>query len=276
MERKKSNKGKNEVAEIPDKSHERLGPTLLAHLDSRWQKSGLGIEIWNPGVTAVQNRWGERYSTCSLTAAQGWNATLLPGNGGHTPEVDKTSSDLWEIQVGHHGSSVFEERWVFCAWPTSDWSKEGDGKAAAEAKNTNCPNSGWNQHLHEPWTQPAPHLGSCSAHIPQTRHYSHSCPLFISCQPTLLNWALPQQRTTFFWAAPSSPAKQNPVSGWTTLSDERQFLPTSKAQLLKLSELFFFSPYPVCKQHKLVIKKIQPSESFMMVWAREKFADQRL
>lgn len=38
--------------------------------------------------------------------------------------------------MGPHGSSMSGEREAFCTWSTSGWSKEGGGKAMAEAENT--------------------------------------------------------------------------------------------------------------------------------------------
>lgn len=188
----------------------------------------------------MQCRWWEQ------------NASVLPGRD--TPEGHKTFCVLWEIQVGHYGSNAFEERGSFCAaW---GWSRAGGGQEEHKAKHTSL-----SHNLVE--RSPGFRLRCHSGNIPQTWHHYSSHPLLLPSEPILLNWAPhpPQINKILYQAA---------QHWWMLVS------PNNKAQLLEFSELFFFSPSPACKQHKLVIKKIQLSESFMMVWAREKFADQRL
>jgi len=115
IERKKSNKEKCDVAGVPDRSHEGLGPTFLAHLDSHGQKLGLGtekIKIRDYSSAEQMMRVVPNLQPHSRAREKGYPAFRC---WQHASEVDKTSSDLWEVQVGHHGSNIFGERGALCA-----------------------------------------------------------------------------------------------------------------------------------------------------------------
>lgn len=252
--RKREIRKKNEVAEIPCGSLEGLGPTFLAYLDPSDENQGLVLREMKSRIMAVQCRWWEW--SCSLTTEQEQNATLLPGR--HTPEADFVASRKYKRDIMALMSFRKGEHFVH-GQPQADPGKAVGGQRT-KLRTQALPTIWWNWHLQEPWLQTRPNVRSHSANIPQTWHHYCSHPMLVSWEPTLLNWTLQINKILY----------QTAEHWWMLVS------PNNKAQLLEFSELFFFSPYPACKQHKLVIKKIQLSESFMMVWAREKFADQRL
>lgn len=89
------------------------------------------------GITAAQSRWWEWYSTCGLTAGQEQNTALLPSRH-RQARIWSRQKTSWHLGNTSRTSwlQCIWERKAFCAWPTSGWSKEGQGKKAAKAKST--------------------------------------------------------------------------------------------------------------------------------------------
>lgn len=240
------------------------------------ENQGLVFKNENQGLQQHHYRWWEWYCTCNLAAGQERNATLLPGTGRHAPEAEKTLPDICKIQVGHHGSSVFGEGGRFVPDQPQVGPRKDRGRKRPKLRTQDLPK--FRVKPASPWAQAT---DSSSRWVLFSAYSPNPASL-----PLLPPVCFP--RTRFAELGPTS-TENTLLSGWHFSSSYTKtrirlnnivwrmlVSPNSKAQLLEFSELFFFPPYPVCKQHKLVIKKIQPSESFMMVWAREKFADQRL